>query len=56
MLDANVRNGYLDHVEPLGDAGNPLVAPNRSETLGHGLISYNVAAVTSTLWETPSMS
>jgi|SRR5215469_2170346 len=36
---------YFDNVESLSDAGNPCVASNYGEALGHGL--YSVAAVTS---------
>jgi hypothetical protein len=38
MLDAHVRDRHLDHVKPLSDAPNPLVAADRRKTLSHGLI------------------
>jgi len=37
MLYANVCNGNLYDV-PLGDPGNPIIAANRREPLGHSLI------------------
>ena len=38
VFDANVRDRHLDHVEALGDAGNPFVASKGRETLGYSLI------------------
>jgi hypothetical protein len=55
MLDTHVRNRHLDYIEPLRDPSDPLVPADRGEPLGHGP-SYSVAAVTSTVCETPSMS
>jgi len=54
MLDARVRGQDLDDVEPLGDPNDPFVASNRFEPCATA--SYRVAAVASTVCETPSMS
>jgi hypothetical protein len=54
VFDANVRDRYLDDVEALGDPGDPFVASNARQPWATA--SYNVAAVTSTVRETPSVS
>jgi hypothetical protein len=53
-LDAHLRDLNPDDVEPLSGPGNPLVASDRCEPCATAL--YSLAAVTSTVCETPSMS
>jgi hypothetical protein len=52
LFDANICDRYVDDIGT--DASDPFVPSNRSESWTTA--SYNVAAVTSKVWDSPSMS